>query len=98
MLCLLRVWDCTRAQKLFRQRSKQRQKENADTIQALANRVKKLEVEKAAVEARNLILEQIVRLNVPNAIQQSLAVKVRPLLPRLHAGMPLLDFAVGAGT
>lgn len=58
-------------------RSKQRQKENEEIIQTLTTRVKKLEQEKAATEARNLILEQIVRLNVPNAMQQSFSVKVR---------------------
>jgi hypothetical protein len=57
--------------------------------------VKKLEGEKATVEARNLILEQIVRLNVPNAIQQSLAVKVKPLLPRLHTRIAPVGFCCG---
>eukprot|EP00884_Botryococcus_braunii_P017582 jgi/Botrbrau1/4507/Bobra.0220s0040.1 len=51
------------AQKLFRERTKQRQKQNEEQVKLLLDRVAKLEQEKDTCQARNLLLEKLLSLN-----------------------------------
>jgi hypothetical protein len=56
-----------RAQRLFRERTKQRWKENEEKLQLLMGQVERLEQEKNSMHTRNMILEKLVYLRNTSA-------------------------------